>query len=81
MPRSATYVVAIVALVAGLTGSLLLTVLDPVMQALFDSSLFTSSTKYGQDYLRWSQDAWTYWAALILVGILFMVWITTRRPE
>lgn len=81
MPRSATYIVAIVALAAGLAGSLLLTVLDPAAQALFDSALYTSNTQYGQDALQWHEDAWNYWPALILVGILFMVWITTRRPE
>lgn len=76
---SAAWVVAIVAVMTGLVGALILTVLDPVAQALFASSMFNSSTTYGSDALSWQQDAWTYWPAFILVGITVTVWVRTRR--
>lgn len=81
MARSAAYVLAIVALTAGLIGALILTVMDPIAQHLFASSLYDSSTSYGTDALSWQQDAWTYWPAFILFGIMLLVWIVTRRPE
>ena len=80
MSRSAAFVLVILALVTGLMGTLLLTVTDPVMQHLFASALWESNTEYGQNALQWQQHAWNFWPAFILLGVLTMVWVRTRRP-
>lgn len=76
---SAAWTIAILAVVAGLIGSLLLTVTDPVAQALFDSAMWSSDTTFGSDALSWQKDAWNYWPAFILFGIMLMVWVETRQ--
>lgn len=77
---SAAWKLAIVAPLTGLVGSLLLTVVDPVMQAWFDSGIWTADTTTGSNLLTWAQDSWTYWAVAILLGIMVMVWVETRQP-
>lgn len=77
---SAAWALAIVAVATALVGSLLLTVADPVMQALFASATYSSTTTFGSDLLSWQQDAWTFWPVIILLGIMVMVWVETRRP-
>lgn len=77
---SAAWVLGIVAIMTGLVGALLLTVIDPVMQAVFASSLWTADTTTGQNILTWTRDVWTYWPVFILLGILDLVWIETRQP-
>lgn len=78
---SAAWVVAILAVTMGIVGSLLLTVVDPVQQQLFASGLWSSSTTYGTDALRWQRDAWMVWPAFILFGIMIEVWVHTRRAS
>lgn len=78
---SAAWVVAIMSVITGIMGSLLLTVVDPVMQAFFDSPLFTATTTYGSNWMTWAQDAWALWPSLILFGIMLFVWIETRKPQ
>lgn len=79
--NSAAWTLAIVAvLVTAIVGPLLLTMLDPVMQALFASSLWDCSTSYCTNALSWQKSAWTYWAAMILFGVMVLVWIRTRQP-
>lgn len=77
---SAAWVLAIVAVLVFIIGALLLTVIDPVMQTLFDSSLWSSSTPYGTDALNWMQDLWAFFPVAILITILLLVWIRTRQP-
>lgn len=77
---SAAWVLGIVSVVTGVIGSLLLTVIDPVIQAFFASPSWTSSTTYGSDLLGWLESSWALWPALILFGIMFLVWIETRQP-
>lgn len=77
---SAAWVLAIVAVLTFIIGALMLTVVDPVMQALFDSTLWSSSTQYGTQTLGWVQDLWLYFPVFILITILLLVWIRTRQP-
>jgi len=77
---SAAWVLAIVAVVTFIIGALLLTAIDPVMQALFDSSLWVSSTADGTNALTWQQDLWAFFPVAILITILLLVWIRTRQP-
>lgn len=77
---SAAWVLGILAVATGLIGSLLLTVLDPVMQTLFASPLFEGSTSFSSNALGWLMNSWTYWPVFILLGILVFVWVRTRRP-
>lgn len=77
---SAAWVLAIVVTVAGGIFSLLATVLDPFMQYIFGSTLWTSSTTIGTDALGWGQDFWTYLAVIVLLSFLTTVWIRTRQP-
>lgn len=78
---SAAWVLGIVSVVTGLVGSILLTVLDPILQAFFASPSWSSSTSYGSNLLGWFQDAWTLWPAMILFGIMLLVWVETRQPR
>ena len=77
---SAAFVLTILAVLAGLVGTLLLTVTDPVMQALFGSQLWVADTAMGSDLLTWQMNVWTYWPAFILFGIMILVWVETRQP-
>lgn len=77
---SAAWVLAIVSVVTFFVGALLLTVLDPVMQAVFSSAMWSSSTSYGTDALSWQKDMWLFWPSMILLGILFTIWVKTRQP-
>lgn len=77
---SAAWVVAIVAILAFITGVLLLTAIDPVIQALFDSPQWTADTADGQNALDWAVRAWAALPASILVAILIQIWIDTRQP-
>jgi len=77
---SAAWVVAIVAPLAVFVGAMILTVVDPLMQTLFSSALWSSQTSYGTSALAWQKAVWTFWPVVILVGLLFLVWIETRQP-
>lgn len=76
---SAPYVIGIVSVVALITGSILLTVTDPIAQGVFSSPMWSSSTDAGQMTLGAIVAIWTYWPLWILTGLLSMVWIKTRR--
>lgn len=76
---SAAWVLAIFAVVIGVVGSLVLTVLDPVAQALFASPNYSSSTTYGSDLLQWLVYGWEYWPVFLLMGVGVTVWVRTRR--
>lgn len=78
---SAAWVLPIVSVTAVLVGAILLTVLDPVAQAAFSSSMYNSSTSAGQMTTGAMEDMWKYWPLFILLGIMFLVWVVTRRPE
>lgn len=77
---SAAWVIAVLAVVLLLVGAMLLTVLDPVAQSVFASSLWTSSTSAGQMTQSAVENMWTYWSLFILLGLTSLVWIMTRRP-
>jgi len=77
---SAAWVVAIVGVVTFIIGALLLTAVDPVMQSLFASNMWSSNTVEGTDLLRWMQSAWAFLPVAILMLILIEVWIETRQP-
>lgn len=76
---SAPWVLAIVSVVALITGSILLTVTDPIAQGVFNSAMWSSSTDAGQMTLGAVVSIWTYWPLWILTGLLSLVWINTRR--
>lgn len=76
---SAAWTVSIVSVLTFLVGAILLTVLDPVAQAVFESSLWSPSTSAGQMATGAVQSMWTYWSLFILLGIMFLVWVKTRR--
>lgn len=76
---SAPYVLAVVSVVAIVTGAILLTVTDPVAQGLFNSPMWSSTTSAGQMTLSAMVSLWTYWPLWIMTGILSLVWIRTRR--
>lgn len=77
---SAAWVIAILAVTTGVIGALVLTVTDPVAQALFASPNYSSSTTYGSDLLGWLKHGWNYWPVFLLMGIGVTVWVKTRRP-
>lgn len=77
---SAAWVLAIVIPLAGFIGAILFTVLDPFMQYVFGSSLWTSTTSIGTNTLTWAQDVWTYLAVFVLLSFLVTVWVRTRQP-
>lgn len=76
---SAPYVLAVVSVVALITGSILLTVTDPIAQGVFNSGMWSSSTDAGKMTLDATVALWTYWPLWILTGLLSLVWINTRR--
>lgn len=76
---SAAWVIGIVLVTAFVVGALLLTVTDPVAQALFSSSLYQSNTSYGSNALSWVKSFWQYISVILLLGFLSFVWINTRR--
>lgn len=77
---SAAWITAIVSVLMFLIAAILLTFVDPVLQTLFDSSLFTSSTAPGATTLRRIQNLWGFFPVAILIAITLTVWIKTRRP-
>jgi uncharacterized integral membrane protein len=79
--NSGAWMVAIVAIIAYIMGVLLLTAVDPVLQALFDSTLWSASTADGQAALNWQQRSWAIFPVAILVAILFEIFIVTRQPQ
>ncbi|TQQ78601.1 hypothetical protein EGH24_13850 [Halonotius terrestris] len=81
MARSAAYVITIVAALMFIVGVLVLTVTDPVLQTLFDSALWSSSTQQGSDLLRWQKAVWGFIGTAILIAITLEVWIVTRQPQ
>lgn len=76
---SAAYIIAILTVVMFIAGAILLTVVDPVVQALFSSSMWESTTSYGQNTLTWGRNLWKYIGLILLLGYLSMVWIHSRR--
>lgn len=78
--RSAAYVIAIVSALAFIIGALVLTAVDPVMQALFASPSWSSSTRNGTDLLMWLSNAWAFVPASLLIAITIQIWIDTRQP-
>lgn len=76
---SAAWVLTVVLVTAFVVGALLLTVVDPVVQGLFDSSIWTCSTSYCDMTLGAGENMWAYIALVILLGFLSTVWVTTRR--
>ena len=77
--QSAAYIVAILAVMMFIVGALVLTTLDPVMQAVFGSPGWSSSTEQGTDLLTWQKAAWSFVATAILLSILMEIWIGTRQ--
>lgn len=77
---SAAWLLAIVAILTFLIGALLLSSIDPVMQALFASDMWSSSTSYGTRSLGWTEDLWAFFPLAIMITILLVVWVRTRQP-
>jgi len=77
---SAAWVLTIVTVLSVIVGALLLTVVDPLMQTLFDSTLWQSSTQAGTNALGWQKSAWTFLPISILLALLIGIWIETRQP-
>jgi len=77
---SAAWIVAIVASLIFITGTLLFTVLDPTMQAIFGSELWSSSTEQGSNALSWQKSIWLFTPGAVLLTILVEIWLATRQP-
>jgi len=81
MPRgSAAWIIAIVSALTFVVGAVLLTAVDPVMQAFFSSTIWSASTEDGTNALNWMKAAWAFIGPAILITILLEVWIKTRQP-
>lgn len=80
MARSAAYILAVLVVVMLVMGAILLTVLDPVAQAVFASSLWSMDTSAGSLVTSSVESLWAFWSLFVLLGLLSLVWITTRRP-
>jgi len=78
--NSAAYILVVLVGVAFIVGALVLTTIDPVMQALFGSPAWSSSTETGTDLLSWITAVWSFIGAALLIGMLMEVWIRTRQP-
>jgi len=76
---SAAWVVVVVGAVSIVIGSFLMTVIDPVAQALFGSTMFDSTTTYGNNAYRWVEDAWAFMSTAILLFVAVLVFVRTRR--
>lgn len=76
---SGAYIVGILAVMMFIVGALVLTTLDPVMQSVFASPGWGSSTESGTDLLSWQKSAWSFAATAILIAILMEIWIGTRQ--
>lgn len=80
MPKnSAAFIVAILAVMMFIVGALVLTTIDPVMQSVFASPAWGSSTENGTDLLSWQKSAWSFAASAMMIAILMEIWIGTRR--
>jgi len=78
--RSAPYTLAIVLVMAFVTGALILTAVDPVVQGLFGSQIWSANTAEGQNLLGWLESLWQFWPAALLLGFALIAWIKTRQP-
>lgn len=80
MPRgSAAWIVAIVGILAFITGAFVFTAVDPVMTAIFNSPLWESSTTHGSNALKWQKRAWLFAPTGVMLAILMTIWIETRQ--
>lgn len=78
--RSAAWVLVIVIVLSFIMGTIILTAVDPVVQALFDSNLWQASTVEGKDALSWMSIAWMVFPTMILVALITQIWVDTRQP-
>jgi len=78
--RSAAWVIGIVIILAVIMGALILTATDPIMQRLFDSTLWSSTSTEGSNALSWQKAAWAFFPTAILLALLIQVWVDTRQP-
>lgn len=76
---SAAYAIPIVLVTAFLVGSLLLTVLDPLWQAFFDSVMWQTNNADIQMLLDSIKALATYTPLMLMFGYLSRSWIWTRR--
>lgn len=78
MPRSAAYLVLVVA-VAYLVFGFLFTLLAPTWSAILDSQLFVFQTQWGKDYASWQQGIFDWLMLLSLIALLMFALIRSRR--
>jgi len=76
---SAAWAVPVVLVTAFLVGSILLTVLDPIWQGVFDSAMWDANSPTMTMLLDGLQALATYTSLLLLFGYLSRSWIWTRR--
>lgn len=76
---SAAFAIPIVLVTAFLVGSLMLTVLDPLWQAFFDSAMWQTNNSSIQMMLDAVKALTTYIGLFLLLGYLSRSWIWTRR--
>lgn len=76
---SVAWIMVVVGVTAFFVGALLLTVTDPVIQGLFASPMWSSTTTFGTDALQWAEWLWQYLSLFVLLGFLSLVWINSRR--
>ena len=77
---SAAWILGILVIVGFIMGVLVLSMVDPFVQGLFDSQLWTSDTTEGTNLLNWGHAAWVTLPVIILISLLVTIWVETRNP-
>lgn len=78
---SASFTIVLGGLTALVVGAIMLTfVLFPIANAFMDASFWgTASTAPGQRLTTTIGGVWTFWPAILLIGLAIWVWVTTRQ--
>lgn len=76
---SAAWTIPIVLFTAFIVGSLMLTVLDPIWQGVFDSPMYDANGPTMTMLLDALKALATYTSLILLFGYLSRSWIWTRR--
>jgi|GEM_PF-3559843 len=78
---STAWIVAIVCILGFVTGAIVYTATDPVMQTVFGSALWSSSTTDGQNALAWQKAMWLFVPVAILLVLLVEIQVGTRNKQ
>ena len=77
---SASYTIVLGALAALVVGGLVLTFMFyPIVSAFMAADVWSTQTTAGADLETYTEGLWTFWGAVILLGILSFVWVRSRQ--